>query len=386
MSQEYSPIEMLDRLVAFKTISSDTNLALIDFVRDYLHGHGIEVNLIYNREKTKANLFAQVGPNLDGGVILSGHTDVVPTEGQDWNSDPFKLAKHNNRLYARGSCDMKGFNATVLAAVPKMIQSKLKKPIQIALSYDEEVGCIGAPSMIKAIGKKLPKASSVIVGEPTMMKVVNAHKTSVGLATHVRGFEVHSSIMHTGVSAIMTASKLINWIAQKTEENSRKEPKEVDKKFNPPFTTLHVGLITGGTAGNITAKDCKFSLDIRCLPSENSQNWIEKYRRFSEKIRAEIRMMCPSADIFIEPNHWVPGLKPETNGIAEALVRRLTRKNELEMVSYGTEAGQFQEAGYSTIICGPGSIEQAHQPNEFLDTAQLEESVGFVDRLVKELS
>jgi acetylornithine deacetylase len=377
---------MLDRLVAFKTISSDTNLALIDFVRDYLHGHGIEVNLIYNREKTKANLFAQVGPNVDGGVILSGHTDVVPTEGQDWNSDPFKLAEHNNRLYARGSCDMKGFNATVLAAVPKMIQSRLKKPIQIALSYDEEVGCIGAPSMIKAIGKKLPKASSVIVGEPTMMKVVNAHKTSVGLATHVRGFEVHSSIMHTGVSAIMTASKLINWIAQKTEENSRKEPKEVDKKFNPPFTTLHVGLINGGTAGNITAKDCKFSLDIRCLPSENGQNWIKKYRRFSEKIRGEIRMTCPSADIFIEPNHWVPGLKPETNGTAEALVRQLTRKNELEMVSYGTEAGQFQEAGYSTIICGPGSIEQAHQPNEFLDTAQLEESVSFVDNLVKELS
>ena len=377
---------MLDRLVAFKTISSDTNLALIDFVRDYLHGHGIEVNLIYNREKTKANLFAQVGPNVDGGVILSGHTDVVPTEGQDWNSDPFKLAEHNNRLYARGSCDMKGFNATVLAAVPKMIQSRLKKPIQIALSYDEEVGCIGAPSMIKAIGKKLPKASSVIVGEPTMMKVVNAHKTSVGLATHVRGFEVHSSIMHTGVSAIMTASKLINWIAQKTEENSRKESKEVDKKFNPPFTTLHVGLINGGTAGNITAKDCKFSLDIRCLPSENGQNWIKKYRRFSEKIRGEIRMTCPSADIFIEPNHWVPGLKPETNGTAEALVRQLTRKNELEMVSYGTEAGQFQEAGYSTIICGPGSIEQAHQPNEFLDTAQLEESVSFVDNLVKELS
>lgn len=377
---------MLDRLVAFKTISSDTNLALIDFVRDYLHGYGIEVTLIYNREKTKANLFAQVGPNVDGGVILSGHTDVVPTEGQDWNSDPFKLAEHNNRLYARGSCDMKGFNATVLAAVPKMIQSRLKKPIQIALSYDEEVGCIGAPSMIKAIGKKLPKASSVIVGEPTMMKVVNAHKTSVGLATHVRGFEVHSSIMHTGVSAIMTASKLINWIAQKTEENSRKEPKEVDKKFNPPFTTLHVGLINGGTAGNITAKDCKFSLDIRCLPSENGQNWIKKYRRFSKKIRDEIRMTCPSADIFIEPNHWVPGLKPETNGTAEALVRQLTRKNELEMVSYGTEAGQFQEAGYSTIICGPGSIEQAHQPNEFLDTAQLEESVSFVDNLVKELS
>ena len=374
---------MLDKLVSFKTVSLDSNLEMIKFIQDYLNSYGINSHLVFNNLKTKANLYAQIGPNVEGGILLSGHTDVVPIEGQSWTSDPFRLIEKNGRLYGRGSCDMKGFNALILAAIPTMMKVKLQKPIQIAFSYDEEVGCLGAPAMINKIRVTLPKAAAVIVGEPTMMNTVNGHKTSIGLKTHVRGFEVHSSLMHNGVSAVMNAGKLVSWVSKQTEKNKAMEIQEENRKFEPPFTTLHVGVINGGTAGNITAKDCRFSLDIRCLPSESSKAWVNKYEEYAKIVEAQMQTTNTTSYINIEKAHFVPGLKPEVNGFAEALVRQITRQNNTEMVSYGTEAGQFQEAGYSTIICGPGSIKQAHQANEYIDVLQLKKGELFISELIK---
>jgi len=383
LQKQYSAKEMLDKLVSFKTVSLDSNLEMIKFIQDYLKSYGIDSHLVFNNLKTKANLYAQIGPNVEGGILLSGHTDVVPIEGQSWTSDPFRLIEKNGRLYGRGSCDMKGFNALILAAIPTMMKVKLQKPIQIAFSYDEEVGCLGAPAMINKIRVTLPKAAAVIVGEPTMMNTVNGHKTSIGLKTHVRGFEVHSSLMHNGVSAVMNAGKLVSWVSKQTEKNKAMEIQEENRKFEPPFTTLHVGVINGGTAGNITAKDCRFSLDIRCLPSESSKAWVKKYEEYAEIVEAQMQTTNTKSYINIEKAHFVPGLQPEVNGFAEALVRQITRQNNTEMVSYGTEAGQFQEAGYSTIICGPGSIKQAHQANEYIDVLQLKKGELFISELIK---
>ena len=383
MQKQYSAKEMLEKLVSFKTVSLDSNLEMIKFIQDYLNSYGIDSHLVFNNLKTKANLYAQIGPNVEGGILLSGHTDVVPIEGQSWTSDPFRLIEKNGRLYGRGSCDMKGFNALILAAIPTMMKVKLQKPIQIAFSYDEEVGCLGAPAMINKIRVTLPKAAAVIVGEPTMMNTVNGHKTSIGLKTHVRGFEVHSSLMHNGVSAVMNAGKLVSWVSEQTEKNEAMEIQEENRKFEPPFTTLHVGVINGGTAGNITAKDCRFSLDIRCLPSESSKAWVKKYEKYAKIVEAQMQTTNSKSYINIEKAHFVPGLQPEVNGFAEALVRQITRQNNTEMVSYGTEAGQFQEAGYSTIICGPGSIKQAHQANEYIDVSQLDKGELFISELIK---
>lgn len=386
MGTVYSPREMLEKLVAFPSVSSESNLPIIHFIRDYLASHGVESHLVYDTTGEKANLYANVGPMVDGGVILSGHTDVVPVEGQDWHTDPWRVVEKNGRLYGRGTCDMKGFDALVLAHVPQMLKAGLKRPIQIAMSYDEEVGCVGAPSMIAEMREKMPAASAVIVGEPSNMKAVTGHKGSVGFITHVHGFEVHSSLMHTGVSAVMTAARLVEWIRLQTEANMAKTPNELDATFEPPFTTLHVGIIHGGTAGNITAKDCEFLADVRCVPSENPEDWKARYEAFAAEVEAEIQKIRPEARIEITRRHGVPGLKPETDGAAERLVRQLTGDNALHVVSYGTEAGQFQEKDYSSVICGPGSIEQAHQPNEYLEISQLNAGADFMRRLITHLS
>ncbi|GMG82742.1 acetylornithine deacetylase [Paralimibaculum aggregatum] len=391
MPDTYTPQEMLARLVAFPTVSRDSNLALIDFVRDYLAGHGVESRLVHNEEGTKANLYAQIGPAEPGGIILSGHTDVVPVDGQPWSTDPFRLVERDDRLYGRGSCDMKGFDALVLAAVPEMLAAPLKRPVQIALSYDEEVGCLGAPSMIAEMRETLPPASAVVVGEPTEMRVVSRHKGVTGLQTHVLGYEVHSSLCHQGVSAVMTAARLISWAAERMAENkaaAETGSDPVGQLFEPPYTTLHVGRIEGGTAHNITAKDCRFSMDIRSMPGESQEAWIARYRAHCEEIAAEIRAVRPEAGIEVSIRSQAPGCRkePEETAAAEHLARALTGDNGEHVVAYGTEAGQFQDAGYSAIICGPGSIEQAHQADEFISKAQFAEGARFVSRVIDRLA
>ncbi|MEM7428257.1 MAG: M20/M25/M40 family metallo-hydrolase, partial [Pseudomonadota bacterium] len=259
--------DLIDRLVAFPTVSSESNLELVDFVEDYLNGFGIASVRVPNDEGTKASLYAHIGPEVDGGVVLSGHTDVVPVEGQDWDTDPFEVVERGGKLFGRGTCDMKGFDALALAAVPMALERGIKRPLQIALSYDEEVGCTGAPPMIDhMVSKGLPRASTVLVGEPSMMKVVTGHKGGIGFDVHFRGFEVHSSLIHTGVSAIMMAAKLIDGANQMNAENAARTPGPLAADFVPPYTTLHVGQITGGTAHNITAKDCRFDIEFRTVP------------------------------------------------------------------------------------------------------------------------
>ena len=382
----YTPLEMLEKLVSFDSVSRNSNLPIINFIKDYLSNHGIRSELVYNEEKTKANLFANVGPNEPGGVILSGHTDVVPVDGQNWATDPFKIIERESKIYGRGTCDMKGFNAICLALVPEMIKAGLKNPIQLAFSYDEEVGCVGAPYMIQKMRQSLPIAKAVIVGEPTMMKSVDGHKASIGIDTEVTGYEVHSSLLPTGVSAIMNAAKLVNWITNKTETHQKQTPRDEDKMFVPPFTTLHVGQMSGGTASNITSKKCNFTMDIRCLPTDDGEALVKEYTAYAELIKEDMKKTRSEADVLVSRHHWVPGLKPENNGEADNLVRKLTGNNSTSKVSYGTEAGQFQQAGYSSIICGPGSIEQAHQANEYLDKKQLKLGTDFIRNLILELA
>lgn len=383
--KKLTPLELMEKLVSFPTVSRDSNLPLVDWLEDYLNGHGITCHRHYREDNHHAALFAHVGPEVEGGVVLSGHTDVVPVDGQPWASDPFQVVERDGKYFGRGTCDMKGFDALAIWALVEAHLGGVKRPLQLALSYDEEVGCTGAPPMIAAMQPVLPKASAVIVGEPSMMKAVTGHKGGIGVATHVIGFEVHSSLMHTGVSAVMEAAKLIDWGNQVNAEEMAKDRDPLAAMFDPPWTNAHVGTITGGTANNITAKDCHFIMGFRVVPSETKEYWHDRYVARVREVEAEMQKVHPEARIEISKPFDVPGLKPEEDGAAEALVRKITGDNATHVVSYGTEAGQFQEAGYSAVICGPGSIEQAHQPDEFITRAQFEAGHDFMRRLLAHL-
>lgn len=385
MSEPSSPREILARLVAFPSVSRDSNLDLVDWVEGWLDGHGIAAHRVWNADRSKAALYAHVGPGIPGGVVLSGHTDVVPVDGQAWSSDPWVLTERDGKLYGRGAVDMKGFDALALWAMAEAARGELRRPLQIALSYDEEVGCTGAPPMIDAMVGHLPKASAVIVGEPSMMKVVTGHKGSIGFATHVKGYEVHSSIMHEGVSAIHEAARLIVWANEVNAANRAAEPGPLAAMFEPPWTTLHIGQIEGGTAHNITAADCRFGFDFRVVPGESIEDWEAHYRAKVAELEAEMKAVRPEAGIELAPYFRVPPLQPEKDGAAEALARRLTGDNGQAVVSFGTEAGQFQERGYSAVVCGPGDIAQAHQADEFITIEQFDAGQSFMRRLVEDL-
>lgn len=379
--------DLMDKLVSFPTVSRDSNLDLIDFVEEYLDGFGVKSTRVPNEDGTKAALYAHIGPQVSGGIVLSGHTDVVPVDGQAWDTDPFTVTELSGKLYGRGTCDMKGFDALALSAVPLALERGIKRPLQIALSYDEEVGCVGAPPMIDhMVSMGMPRADTVLVGEPSMMKVVTGHKGGIGYKMHFQGFEVHSSLAPTGVSAIMMAAKLIDWANQVNAENAAKTPSALAADFIPPYTTLHVGTITGGTAHNITAKDCHFGFDFRIVPGEDIGEWQARFMAKVAELEAEMKAVRPEAGINAAQYFYVPGLRPERDGQAERLVRQLTGENASNVVSYGTEAGQFQERGYSAVICGPGDIAQAHQPNEFVSVDQFKQGEAFIARLVDMLA
>lgn len=378
--------EIMAKLVSFPTVSSDTNLPLVDWVETYLADHGIESHRWPDPEQPhKAALFAHVGPLEEGAVVLSGHTDVVPIDGQPWDTDPFEVVEKDGRYYGRGTCDMKGFDAIAIWAMVEGKRRGLKRPLQLALSFDEEVGCTGAPPMIEAMQPVLPKGSAVIVGEPSMMQAVTAHKGGYGYNAHVRGHDVHSSLMHIGVNAIMYGAELVAWGTEMNEKCAAAEPDDVAALFVPPYTTTHTGVIKGGTAANITAKDCWFDIGFRIVPGENASDWDAAIRKKVAEIEARMQAINPETGIDLALRFNVPGLRPEEDGEAEALVRGLTGDNATHVVSYGTEAGQFQAAGYSAVICGPGSIDQAHQPNEFISVEQFNSGVAFMDRLLDQM-
>lgn len=385
MTKRLTPRDILDHLVAFPTVSRYSNLPLIDWVEDYLSGHGITCHRHYSEDDDKAALFAHVGPQVEGGLVLSGHTDVVPVDGQPWASDPFTVIERDGRLYGRGTTDMKGFDALAIWALVEAQHRGVTRPLQIALSYDEEIGCTGAPPLIEAMAR-LPRASDAIVGEPTMLKAVTGHKGGVTYWVHVHGYEVHSSLMYRGVSAIMEGARLINWANDLNAAQAAAEPQGMAALFDPPYTNVHVGQISGGTAHNITAKDCEFGLGYRVVPGETLDQW----RRLTEQKVAELveamRAVRPEAGIDLTEKFALPPFVPTEGNRAEALVRQITGDNSDNHVSYGTEASHFQTAGYDAVVCGPGSIEVAHQPDEYITVAQFEEGRRFMERLLETLA
>lgn len=382
--EELTSRQLLERLVAFPTVSRDSNLALVDWLQAYLKSHGIECHRHWTDDRQKAALMAHAGPRIEGAVVLSGHSDVVPVDGQAWSSDPWTVVERDGRLYGRGTCDMKGYVALAVWALVRAQKMGVRQPLQLALSYDEEVGCTGAPPMIETMGQVLPKGTAALIGEPSRMKIITGHKGGTGYHVHVKGFEVHSSLLPYGVSAIMEGARLISWVNDYNAKIQAQTPTPIAATFYPPFTTLHVGMIEGGTAHNITAADCRFAVEMRVVPGEDIAVHEAAFVAEAKRLDAAMKTMRPEAGVHLDRFFGVPGLVPEAEGAAEALARRLTGDNAVGVVSYGTEAGQFQEAGYSAIVCGPGDIAQAHQPDEFLEISEFEAGQRFMERLLAE--
>ncbi|MCE8049945.1 acetylornithine deacetylase [Halomonas daqingensis] len=377
--------EMLERLVGFATVSRDSNLDLIAYVEGYLDEHGIEHWRVESDDGKKANLLARIGPEVGGGVVLSGHTDVVPVDGQPWSTDPFTLVdKGDGKLYGRGTCDMKGFIACALAELPEWLKRGLDKPIYLALSYDEEVGCIGAPRMIERLMADHPRPAAVIVGEPTLMQPVVAHKGATNLRTTVTGRASHSSQIDQGVSAIHVAARLVTKIEDVMSE-LRAEGR-VDEAFNVAHSSLHVGKIAGGTAINIMARECTFEWEIRHLPGDRVEELLGRVNDYAAELEAEMQRRAPETSIVTEAlNLTVPALADDNNAQVLDLCRELLGEQPSGAVAYATEAGQFQRAGLPTVICGPGSIRQAHQPDEYIEIEQLAAGTRFMQALGRRL-
>jgi len=373
--------QLLEKLISFDSTSRNSNLPLIDFVQEYLDGYGVKSRRVDYEKDNKTNLYATIGPDIEGGIVLSGHTDVVPVDGQNWSSDPFAMVEREGRLFGRGACDMKGFIAVALAAVPEFTAQNLKKPIHLAFSCDEEVGCTGVRPLIDHIISELPKPASVIVGEPTSMKVVNAHKGACRFRTEITGHEAHSSCTHLGVSAILVAGEMLAEIGRiEREYKKRGDP---SGRFNPPYTSIQVGLIEGGIANNIIPRDCSFDWETRMLPNHDLQELVDRINNFADSLEPEMKAISPAAGIKTTVENAIPGLAPQENSPTENLCMHLANANGTEAVSYGTEAGLFQAAGIPAIVCGPGSIEQAHKPDEYVDISQMNECDIFMTRLAK---
>lgn len=381
--ERLSPIDILARLVAFDTESSRSNLALIDWVCGYLDGWGVAYARVPNAAGDKAALFATIGPMADGGVVLSGHTDVVPVAGQTWSADPFTLRVEGGRAYGRGAVDMKGFCALALALVPDARAAELARPIHILLSYDEETTCLGVMDTIARFGTGLPRPGAVIVGEPTDLEVADAHKSIVTFHTTVHGHEAHSAKPMLGANAVMAACDLVsglNGIADLMIARG-----DASGRFDPPATTVHVGTIQGGTARNILPKACAFHWEFRGLPDLDMDEIPRLFRAKAEAVtRERLNRYGDYGRIETIEEIAIPGLLPEPGSGAERLALRLANRNRTVSMPYATEAGRFQQAGLPTIVCGPGSIDQAHQPDEFITLAALGRGEAFLRRLIAE--
>jgi acetylornithine deacetylase len=375
-------IELIEKLITFDTTSRNSNLDLIKFIEDYLNIHGVKSTLIYNEGEGKANLYATLGNPEESGIMLSGHTDVVPVDGQDWRTDPFKMVEKDGKLFGRGTSDMKSFIALVLAYVPKFLERGLDIPIHLAFSYDEEIGCIGVRRMIDMINTLPVKPRMAIVGEPTSMGVIVGHKGKRSYKAHVRGLETHSSLAPEGVNAIEYAAELIVYL--KSMANRIAEQGPHDNLYDVSHTTVHTGVIHGGTALNIVPKDCHFDFEFRYV-GDDDPNAIEAeiYEFSSQTLEPQMHKISQETGIDITCSNDMPGLDLNADEEVVTFVKALAGKNDHSKVAFGTEAGLFHtRAGVPTVICGPGSIEQAHKPNEFVELSQLDEAIIFMDRLM----
>jgi acetylornithine deacetylase len=376
--------ELLATLVGFDTTSSKSNLALIDFVEDYLKSHAIDSLRIPSPDGAKADLFVTIGGSGNGGIGLSGHSDCIPVEGQRWASDPFTLTARDGRLYGRGSCDMKGFLACALASVPLFKMRTLKEPVYLIISYDEEVGCTGVRPLIARLGKDFPRPRAIIVGEPTSMTVIDAHKRIDAYRTVVHGREAHSSLPALGVNAISVAAALV---CELDRIGGAIPKKENDPHFEPPYSTISVGTIKGGTAGNIVPKNCEFQWQVRSLPSATPGEASRNLAAFAEKsLLPKMKQVTDEAAIETTALKSVPAFVAGSASEAVALALKLTGTEQTRAVSYTTEAGLFEQAGFPSVICGPGDIAQAHAADEFVSIEQLDACMAFLAGLAKELS
>lgn len=375
-----TPLDLTKRLIAFDTTSRLSNLALIDFAQELLESAGARCRRSYNTEKNKANLFATFGPEGDGGYVLSGHTDVVPVDGQDWSSDPFAAEVRGDKLYGRGTCDMKGFVGTALSLAEEIARAKLKRPIHIALSFDEEVGCVGVPALIDDLKQAGIKPALVIVGEPTLMKVVGAHKGGTSVRTRCTGREGHSSAPHKGASAVMMAGEFIALLARL----GRELEDDRDPRFDPPFTTTQANIVAGGTALNILAREALVTWECRPLPGRDGLDTVARAKALAEsEILPKYKTGAPEAAIETTVASYYPGLALDPDSPAVALALALTGANRAETVAYGTEAGHFAAAGIPAVICGPGSIDQAHKADEFVALSELDACEAFLRKVVE---
>ena len=376
--------ELLATLVGFDTTSSKSNLALIDFVEDYLKSHAIDSLRIPSPDGAKADLFVTIGGSGNGGIGLSGHSDCVPVEGQRWASDPCTLTARDGRLYGRGSCDMKGFLACALASVPLFKMLTLKEPVYLIISYDEEVGSTGVRPLIARLGKDFPRPRAIIVGEPTSMAVIDAHKRIDAYRTVVHGREAHSSLPALGVNAISVAAALV---CELDRIGGAIPKKENDPHFEPPYSTISVGTIKGGTAGNIVPKNCEFQWQVRSLPSATPGEASRNLAAFAEKsLLPKMKQVTDEAAIETTALKSVPAFVAGSASEAVALALKLTGTEQTRAVSYTTEAGLFEQAGFPSVICGPGDIAQAHAADEFVSIEQLDACMAFLAGLAKELS
>ena len=383
---EKNSIEILKKLVSFDTTSFKSNLDLIKFIENYLNDLNIKSELIYDETKNKANLFTTIGPNLQGGIVLSGHTDVVPITKQNWTSDPFILTERDDKLFGRGSSDMKGFIAIVLSRVSAMVEKKLKKPIHLAFSYDEEIGCVGVHSLLDLIKKKSINPDFCIVGEPTSMEMVIGHKGKHAYDVKVDGLSCHSGQAPNGVNAINYASKLINYIEEINKEKSIKGP--FDNDYEIPYSTLHTGLIKGGTILNIVPKLCQFEFEIRHLAEDDPLEIIQRIKQYTEELLIkEMHNISSTTNIEINEKINYPGLNISELISPVKQVKELLGKSSHKKVVFGTEGGLFKrELNLPTIICGPGSIDQAHKSDEFISIQQIEKGGTFIDKLINNCS
>ena len=383
---EKNSIEILKKLVSFDTTSFKSNLDLIKFIENYLNDLNVKSELIYDETKNKANLFTTIGPNLQGGIVLSGHTDVVPITKQNWTSDPFILTERDDKLFGRGSSDMKGFIAIVLSRVSAMVEKKLKKPIHLAFSYDEEIGCVGVHSLLDLIKKKSINPEFCIVGEPTSMEMVIGHKGKHAYDVKVEGLSCHSGQAPNGVNAINYASKLINYIEEINKEKSIKGP--FDNDYEIPYSTLHTGLIKGGTILNIVPKLCQFEFEIRHLAEDDPLEIIQRIKQYTEEsLIKEMHNISSTTNIEINEKINYPGLNISESISPVKQVKELLGKSSHKKVVFGTEGGLFKrELNLPTIICGPGSIDQAHKPDEFISIQQIEKGGTFIDKLINNCS
>lgn len=377
--------QILQKLVSFDVLSKQNNLELVDWIANYIKSYGVDVVYVYNEEKTQASLHCRIGSAVDGGVILSGHTDVVPVKGQPWSTNPFELTEIDGKLYGRGSCDMKGYLACFLSVLPKMVSADLQKPIYFAISYDEEIGCLKAPELAEHINNYYnEKPKYAIIGEPSLLQPIVGQKGVLYVQTEVNGSQGHSSRIEKEVSAIHESSRLILWLEDKMKELSISSRNE---HFIPPHSTLHVGKFKGGIATNVVCDKAVFEWDVRSIPQDKILEILNDYESYCRELEEEKRKLFPDFKIVNTQLHPpVPSLETSENASIVDLIGKITENRIPNYVSYATEAGQFAEAGFESIICGPGSIEQAHRANEFISVEQLILGVQMIENLVDELS